>query len=55
MCVYLRIKCQVSSIILTSFRQGKVGNFTHPPPPTAKETPKNPPQLGLNNGVLPED
>ena len=31
MCVYLRAKFQVSSIILTSFRQG--GSFTPPPPP----------------------
>ena len=39
MSVYLHTKFQVSSIILTSFRQ--VGNFT-PPHPTSKRTPKKP-------------
>ena len=38
MCVYVRIKFQVSSIILTSFRQGR--SF-YPPPQ------KGPPRLGL--------
>ena len=42
MCVYLSTKFQVSSIILTSFRQG--GNFT-PLPLTAKLTPKKPIQI----------
>ena len=42
MCVYLSTKFQVSSIILTSFRQG--GDFT-PLPLTAKLTPKKPIQI----------
>ena len=42
MCVYLRTKFQVSSIILTSFRRG---NFT--PSPPQNETLKSPPKLGL--------
>ena len=45
MCVYLRAKFQVSSLILTSFRQGE-GNFT--PSPPQNETLKSPPKLGLN-------
>ena len=40
MCVYLRTKFQVSSIILTSFRQGG-GVILSQPPLTTKETPKN--------------
>ena len=42
MCVYLRTKCKVSSIILTSFRQegGRGVNFT--PLPTSKRAPKKP-------------
>ena len=36
MCVYMCTKFQVSSIILTSFRQG--ANFT-PPPPHGKANP----------------
>ena len=36
-------KFQVSSIIITSFSQGVV----LPPPPTAKQTPKNPPKFEL--------
>ena len=47
MCVYLRTKFQVSSTILTSFRQGLI---LPPPPSTSKQTPKSPPRLGLNNG-----
>ena len=43
--VYLRAKFEVSSIILTSFRQG--GNFT--PPPPQNESLKSPPRLGLNS------
>ena len=43
--VYLRAKFQVSSIILTSFRQG--GNFT-PPSSTSKQTPKKPTQIRVN-------
>ena len=42
-CVYLRTKFQVSSIILTSFRQGE-GFY----PPTPQNEPlKSPPRLGL--------
>ena len=37
MCVYLRVKFKVSSIILTSFRQGLI--LSPPPPPT--HTPRN--------------
>ena len=46
MCV--STKFQVSSIALTSFRQG--GNFTHPPPPPPpqNEPLKSLPRLGLN-------
>ena len=46
MAVYLRVKFEVSSVILTSFKQGRVGgwgNFT--PPPTSKRTPKKPTQI----------
>ena len=44
MCVYLRANFQVSSIILTSFRQGIV----LPPPSNRKTKPwKNPLRLGL--------
>ena len=45
MCVYFYTKVQVSSIVLTRFRQG--GNFT----PTSKQTPKSPPRLGLKRMV----
>ena len=55
MCVYLRTKFQVSSIVLTSFKWGRDGgdNFTPPPPPThtlththtSKQTPKKPTQI----------
>ena len=41
MCVYLHPKFQVSSIILTSFKQRVV----LPPPPTAKGTPKKNTQI----------
>ena len=44
MCVYLRAKFEVSSIILASFRQGGGDNFTSPPP-TLKGTPKKPTQI----------
>ena len=44
--VYLRAKFEVSSIILTSFRQG--GNFTPPPPPPQNKALKSPPRLGLS-------
>ena len=43
--VYLRAKFDVSSMILTSFRQG--GSFTPPPPPTSKGTPENPAQIRI--------
>ena len=54
MCMYLRTKFQVSSIILTGFRQGVCvwggeggargwGNFTRPP--ASKRTPKKPTQI----------
>ena len=33
MCVYLRVKFVVSSIILTSFRQGVILHLQPPPPP----------------------
>ena len=50
-CVYLRTKCQVSSIILTSFRQAVLLPPPSPlPPPTSKRNPlKSPRRLGLNN------
>ena len=53
MCVYLPTKCQVSSIILTSFRQG-VGRWggvilpLHLPPPQ-NEPLKSPFRLGLTS------
>ena len=43
--LYLRAKFEVSSIILTSFRQGGWGNFTSPPP--QNEPLKSPLRLGL--------
>ena len=46
--VYLQAKFEVSSIILTGFRQG--GNFT--PPPTSKRTPKKPTQIRVKNEAL---
>ena len=45
--MYLRAKSEVSSIILTSFRQGR-GSFTPPTPLhplTSKRTPKKPTQI----------
>ena len=47
MCVYSGIKFQVSSIILTTFRQVR-GNFNLLP--TAKRTPKKPSQVKVNFG-----
>ena len=44
MSVYLHNKFQVSSSILTSFKQG---NFTPPLPQTQNEPLKSPPRLGL--------
>ena len=55
--VYLRTKFQVSSIILTSFRQGEGGGWREilpapPPPPTPQNIQnvllKRPPRLGLS-------
>ena len=52
MYLYLRNKCQVSSIILTSFRQGVILILLKPPPPPLpppqNETLKSPRRLGLN-------
>ena len=46
--VYLRAKFEVSSIILTGFRQGGGGNFTPPPPQNEPlKSQKSPPRLGL--------
>ena len=43
--VYLRAKFEISSIILTSFRQGVI---LPPPPPLPQNEPlKKPPRLGL--------
>ena len=52
MCLYLRAKFEVSSIILTSFRQGVIllpPPLPHPPP--KNETIKSPPRLGLISPV----
>ena len=46
MCLYLRTKFQVSSIILTSFREEEV--ILHHSSPTSKRTPKNPTQIRVN-------
>ena len=43
MCLYLRNNFHVSSIILTSFKQGVILT-----PPTAKRTPKKPTQIRVN-------
>ena len=52
--VYLRAKFEVSSIILTCFRQGVGVNFTPPPPLTSPQSEplKSPPRLGLRNGLI---
>ena len=53
MCLYLRAKFEVSSIILTSFRLGAI--YTPPPlpplplTPPQNETLKSPPRLGLKS------
>ena len=47
MCVYLRAKFEVSSIILASFRQGAALGEIYLPPPSQSEPLKNPPRLGL--------
>ena len=46
--VYLRAKCEVSSIILTSFRQGVTSHH----PPTSKQTPKKPTQIRVKQENL---
>ena len=43
--VYLRVKFEVYSIILTSFRQGVILPHPPPPPETWKQTPKKPTQI----------
>ena len=43
MCVYVRAKFEVSSIILTSFRQGVI--LPPPLPPQNANPPKNPTQI----------
>ena len=50
MAVYFRTKFQVSSIILTSFRQEEVIPRP-PPPPKNPEILKRPPRLGLKEGM----
>ena len=47
MAKYLRAKFEVSSKILTRFRQEREGGNFHPPPPppTSKQTPKKPTQI----------
>ena len=57
MSVYLRVKFEVSSITLTSFRQGgrgvgEGGSFT--PSPPQNEPLKGPPRLGLKNVLCQE-
>ena len=53
MCVYLRAKFEVSSVILTSFRQGvEICTTTPPPPPPQNEPLKSPPRLGLRVNIL---
>ena len=49
--VYLLAKFEVSSIILISFRQGG-GNFTPPPSPTSKQTPKNSTQIRVKRTIF---
>ena len=44
-------KFEVSSIILTSFRQGVGVNFTPSPSPQSEPL-KSPPRLGLRNGLI---
>ena len=53
MSVYLCVKFEVSSIILTGFRQGVI---LPPPPSTPQNEPlKSPPRLGLNHGLEMKD
>ena len=49
MCVYVRTKFQVSSIILTSFRREVI----LPTPLPTKRTPKNPTQIKVNLKTIP--
>ena len=44
---YLCAKSEVSSIILTSFRQGDLGGVILPPPPPQNKPLKCPPRLGF--------
>ena len=48
--MYLRAKCEVSSLILTGFRQG-VGLILPPPPFPSKRTPKKPTQIRVNSSI----
>ena len=49
--VYLRTKFEVSSIILSSFRQGVI--LLPPPPPAPRNEPlKSPPRLGLTDSLI---
>ena len=48
MCVHLRTDFQVSSVILTSFRQGLISPLPPPPRPTAKGAPKKPILIRVN-------
>ena len=50
MFVYLHTKFHVSSIILTSFKQGVAGSS--PPPPHQNGPLKSPPRLRLNQTIL---
>ena len=53
--VYLRAKFEVSSIILTSFRLGRMGGgggVNLPPLPLQKEPLKSPPRLGLSGKAI---
>ena len=53
MCVYVRAKFEVSSIILTSFRHREwEANFTHP---TSKSTTKKPIQIRVKTSMLRSD
>ena len=49
MCVYVRTKFQVSSIVLTSLREAILPTL----PPPAKRTPKNPTQIKVNLKTIP--
>ena len=51
--VYLPDKFEVSSIILTGFRQGVI--LPPPPPPTSKRTPKKSTQIRVNTLFVPHN